>query len=131
MALCTSMAAPITDSVISFICTCRFYRCEEKAVTDFENIFNSLWVLDLGGISRLFRNRFCRRPGYEGGMEEQERNWPFGPRGIAGQRKPKPAAQDGVEFARARFGFEPDEKQAEVLRSEAGKGIPELYAAVG
>ena len=56
-------------------------------------------------------------------MEEQARKWPFAPRGIAGERKPKAAAQDAVEFARARFKFEPDEKQAEVLRSEARQGV--------
>jgi hypothetical protein len=30
---------------------------------------------------------------------------------------------DLVDFARERLGFEPDERQAEVLRSEAKRGI--------
>ena len=30
---------------------------------------------------------------------------------------------DAVEFARTRLGFEPDERQAAVLRSEAKRGI--------
>ena len=33
------------------------------------------------------------------------------------------AVPDAVEFARTRLGFEPDEQQAEVLRSEAKRGI--------
>jgi len=39
------------------------------------------------------------------------------------ERREKPAAQDAVEFARTRLKIEPDEKQAEVLRSEAKRGI--------
>jgi hypothetical protein len=38
---------------------------------------------------------------------------------------------DAVEFARTRLRFEPDERQIEVLRSSAKRGIFELYAAVG
>lgn len=34
-----------------------------------------------------------------------------------------PAIPDAAEFARTRLGFEPDERQAEVLRSEAKRGI--------
>jgi len=34
-----------------------------------------------------------------------------------------PAVPDAAEFARTRLGFEPDERQAEVLRSEAKRGI--------
>jgi hypothetical protein len=49
--------------------------------------------------------------------------WPFGPPAIAGERKSKSAEADAVEFAWTRFGFEADERQAEVLRSEAKRGI--------
>jgi hypothetical protein len=37
--------------------------------------------------------------------------------------RPAGAVEDAVEFARTRLGFEPDEKQALVLRSEAKRGI--------
>jgi len=42
---------------------------------------------------------------------------------IPEELKVKLAAPDAVEFARTRFGFEADERQAEVLRSEAKRGI--------
>jgi hypothetical protein len=35
----------------------------------------------------------------------------------------KRAVPDAVEFARTRLGIEPDERQAEVLRSEAKRGM--------
>jgi hypothetical protein len=47
------------------------------------------------------------------------RNAPEIPEGL----KVKLATPDAVEFARTRFGFEADERQAEVLRSEAKRGI--------
>jgi len=55
--------------------------------------------------------------------EEDPRRWPFRPSGIARERKAAPEERDAVEFARVRLEFEPDEKQAEVLRSEAKRGI--------
>jgi hypothetical protein len=42
---------------------------------------------------------------------------------IPAELRRQPEIPDAVEFARTRFGFEPDEKQAEVLRSEARYGI--------
>jgi hypothetical protein len=47
------------------------------------------------------------------------RNAPEIPEGL----KVKLATPDAVEFARTRFGFEADERQAEVLRSEAKRGM--------
>jgi hypothetical protein len=48
--------------------------------------------------------------------------------GLAGPEVPaalrrQPEIPDAVEFARTRLGIEPDERQAEVLRSEAKRGI--------
>ncbi len=59
----------------------------------------------------------------QGGMETYMGKWPWGWRGIVRERKAAPAPPDAVEFARVRLGFEPDERQAEVLRSEAKQGI--------
>lgn len=39
------------------------------------------------------------------------------------KRRQAPGAQDEAEFARRRLGFEPDERQSEVLRSERRRGI--------
>jgi hypothetical protein len=44
-------------------------------------------------------------------------------RGTAGKRRETNKVIDAVEFARKRLKFEPDERQAEVLRSEAKRGI--------
>jgi hypothetical protein len=65
------------------------------------------------------------RAGVEGGMERQHQvnGWILqGPEG--GQdRVEVRAVPDAVEFARSRLGIEPDEKQAEVLRSESKRGL--------
>ena len=44
-------------------------------------------------------------------------------RGTAGKRREPRKPIDAVEFARTRLKFEPDERQAEVLRSGAKHGI--------
>jgi hypothetical protein len=77
------------------------------------------------GNFRFIPERLLSRRGVQRGVEDDldRKMWPFGPPAIAGERKPNPAEPDAVEFARARLGFEPDEKQAEVLRSEAKRGI--------
>ena len=41
----------------------------------------------------------------------------------AGGNQPIATPADAVEFARTRLGIEPDERQAEVLRSEAKRGM--------
>jgi hypothetical protein len=56
-------------------------------------------------------------------QECQQNGWPTSAPEITEERREKPAAPDAVEFARTRLGIEPDETQAEVLRSEAKRGI--------
>jgi hypothetical protein len=56
-------------------------------------------------------------------QECQQNGWPTSAPEITEERREKPAAPDAVEFARTRLGIEPDERQAEVLRSEAKRGI--------
>src|SRR5438105_996530 len=45
------------------------------------------------------------------------------PRADGAKRPEKPAAMDAVEFAKRRLMFEPDERQTEVLRSDAKRGM--------
>ena len=56
-------------------------------------------------------------------QEHQQNGWPTSAPEITEERREKPAATDAVEFARTRLGIEPDETQAEVLLSEAKRGI--------
>ena len=51
------------------------------------------------------------------------KRWPLGPAELNERRRARPAVPDAVEFARAKLGIEPDEKQAEVLLSDAKRGI--------
>jgi hypothetical protein len=93
-----------------------------NTVTDFENILNPS-VLKICGEFPVYSESVLPECGVQRGVEEDYlKKWPVGPRGIPVKRKPAPET-DPVEFARVRLGFEPDERQAEVLRSEAKQGI--------
>jgi hypothetical protein len=56
-------------------------------------------------------------------VSEDLKRWPLGPAELNERRRARPAVPDAVEFARAKLGIEPDEKQAEVLLSDAKRGI--------
>ena len=55
--------------------------------------------------------------------DAQVTGWRCPVRGDRQEPGAKPVIPDAVEFARLRLGIEPDEKQAEVLLSEAKRGI--------
>jgi len=56
-------------------------------------------------------------------VSEDLKRWPLGPAELNERRRARPAVPDAVGFARTKLGIEPDEKQAEVLLSDAKRGI--------
>ncbi len=96
------------------------------AVTGFENIFKWLRGFGLGGIRPARKTGFVAARGIKYGVTDEPMTasgWARNAPEIPAELKERLAAPDAVEFARTRFGFEPDERQAEVLRSEAQRGI--------
>jgi hypothetical protein len=95
-------------------------------VTDPENIFNCFGFMGLGGIFGYCDSRFCWEAVYSRVVIEETRQysgWDRNRPEAGGELRVKRAVPDAVEFARTRLGVEPDEKQAEVLRSEAKRGM--------
>jgi hypothetical protein len=82
--------------------------------------------MGLGGIFGYCDSRFCWEAVYSRVVIEETRQysgWDRNRPEAGGELRVKRAVPDAVEFARTRLGVEPDEKQAEVLRSEAKRGM--------
>jgi hypothetical protein len=69
-------------------------------------------VTDLGRLSGLFRDLFCCGPGYQVGVKQKPIihavRWELPGPEIPMELRRQPEIPDAVEFARTRFGFEPD-----------------------
>ena len=74
------------------------------------------WVLPEGVVKEIVTEELMTLNGWPTRL-------PIIPEEAPEQERPKPKVPDAVEFARTRLGIDPDEKQAEVLRSEAKRGI--------